>query len=178
VELIDAEVTSLSSEIPISPSMTQDELRVALIAYEKKLFYEKTDFLRLTDCATLDFSSAGRSDVIYNHILVHKYYMNEKASAEIPFSEALVSWYQDVYRPIIAIIREDRLGQHFPGRTSGDLYVWIVQHWDFLKKKYGLGFSLRDATRDFSQKYGVAREGPLAFLARLIDRFIDKKRET
>lgn len=177
VELIDAEVTSLSSEIPITPSMTQDDLRVALIAYEKKLFYEKTDFLRLTGCGDLDFSSAGRYDVIYNHILVHKYYLNEKATEEISFSDALVSWYNGVYRPIIAIIHEERLYLHFPGRTSGDLYVWIVKHWDFLKKKYGLGFSLRDAARDFSQKYGVSRKGPLAFLARLIDRIMAKQGE-
>jgi hypothetical protein len=177
VELIDAEVTSLSSEIPISPSMTQDELRMALIAYEKKLFYEKTDFLRLTGCGDLDFSSAGRYDVIYNHILVHKYYLNEKSPGEISFSDALVSWHNGVYKPIIAIIQEDRLYLHFPGRTSGDLYVWIVKHWDFLKKKYGLGFSLRDAARDFSQKYGVSRKGPLAFLARLIDRIMAKQGE-
>ncbi|MDR0596984.1 MAG: transcriptional regulator [Treponema sp.] len=170
VEIIDAEVISLSSEIPISPSMTQDELRIALIKYEKKIFYEKTGFLRLTDCADLDFSSAGRYDVIYNHILVHKYYMNEQAAGEIPFSDALVSWYNQVYKPIIAIIQEERLYLHFPGRTSGDLYVWIVTHWDFLKKKYGLGFSLREAARDFSEKYGVARKGPLAFLARLINK--------
>ena len=175
VEFIDAEVTSLSSEIPIGPSMTQDELRVALIAYEKKIFYEKTGFLQLTVCADLDFSSAGRYDAIYNHILVHNYYMNEKAAGEIPFSDALVSWYNNVYKPIIAIIQEERLYLHFPGRTSGDLYVWIVKHWDFLKKKYGLGFSLRDAARDFSQKYGVSRKGPLAALARLIDRLMDKK---
>jgi hypothetical protein len=174
-ELIDAEVTSLSSEIPISPSMTQDQLRVALIAYEKKLFYEKTGFLSLTGCGDLDFSAPGRYDVIYNHILVHKYYLNEKSAGEIAFSDALVSWYNSVYKPIIAIIREDRLYVHFPGRTSGDLYVWIVKHWDFLKKKYGLGFSLREAAKDFSQKYGVARTGLLAFLARRIDRFINKK---
>ena len=173
MELIDAEVTSLSSEIPISPSMTQDELRVALIAYEKKIFYEKTDFLRLTGCADLDFSAAGRYDVIYSHILVHKYYLNEEAEGEIPFSDALVSWYNGVYKPVTAIIQEERLYTHFPGRTSGDLYVWIVKHWDFLKKKYGLSFSLRDAARDFSLKHGASRKGPLAFLARLVGRLIN-----
>jgi hypothetical protein len=173
-EIIDAEVTSLSSEIPIDPSQTREELCAALIEYEKKIFYEKTDFLRLTGCADLDFSAAGRYDVIYNHILVHKYYLNEKTSGEISFSQALVSWHANVYAPIIAIIREERLYLHFPGRTSGDLYVWIVKHWDFLKKKYGLGFSLREAARDFSQKYGTAQKGPLAFLARLVDRLMNK----
>jgi hypothetical protein len=177
VEIIDAEVTSLSSEIPINPSMTRDELRFALIAYEKKIFYEKTGFLRLTGCADLDFSSTGRYDDIYNHILVHKYYLNEKAEGEISFSDALVSWYNGVYKPIIAIIREERLYMHFPGRTTGDLYVWIVKHWDFLKKKYGLGFSLRDAARDFSKKYGASRKGLLAFLARLLDRLLNRKGE-
>jgi hypothetical protein len=154
--------------------MTQDELRFALIAYEKKIFYEKTDFLRLTGCADLDFSAPGRYDVIYSHILGHKYYMNEKSEGEIPFSDALVSWHAGVYRPIVAIIQEERLYAYFPGRTLGDLYVWIVQHWDFLKKKYGLSFSLRDAARDFSLKYGASRAGPLAFLARLIDRLINR----
>jgi hypothetical protein len=175
MEIIDAEVTSLSSEIAITPSMTRDELRDALIDYEKKLFYEKTDFGKLTGCEDLDFSAAGRYDVIYNHILVHKYYLNQRVAGEIPFTEALVSWYNKVYKPIIEIIREERLYLHFPGRTSGDLYVWIVKHWDFLKKKYGIHYSISDAARDFSQKYGTAQKGPRAFLAHLIDRFMSKK---
>jgi hypothetical protein len=177
MEFIDAEVTSLSSEITISPSMTKDELRVSLIAYEKKIFYEKTQFEELTGCKDLDFSATGQYDVIYNHILVHKYYLNQQVSGEIPFLESLVSWYNNVYGPIIKIIREERLYLHFPGRTPGDLYVWIVKHWDFLKKKYGGGFSVSEAARDFSQKYGTARKGPLTFIAHLIDRVFNRPAE-
>jgi hypothetical protein len=169
VEFIDAEVTSLSSEITISPSMTKDELRINLIAYEKKIFYEKTRFGELTGCGDLDFSAAGQYDVIYNHILVHKYYQNQQVAGEIPFVESMVSWYTNVYSPIITIIREERLYLRFPGRTPGDLYVWIVKHWDFLKKKYGGGFSIPEAARDFSRKYGTARKAPHLFFARLID---------
>jgi hypothetical protein len=154
---IDAEVTSLSSEIRIDPSMSADELRQAVVDYEKQLFYEKTHFGELTGCNDLDFTAAGRYDVIYNHILVHKYYLNENAAGEIPFSDALVSWYNNVYKPIIDIIEEDRLYARFPGRTASDLYVWIVKHWDFLKKKYGVYFSVTDAARDFSAKYGKDR---------------------
>lgn len=154
---IDAEVTSLSSEIRIDPSMNADQLRQAVVDYEKKLFYEKTHFGELTGCQDLDFTAAGRYDVIYNHILVHKYYLNEHAVGEIPFADALVSWYNNVYKPIIDIIEEDRLYARFPGRTASDLYVWIVKHWDFLKKKYGVYFSVTDAARDFSVKYGKDR---------------------
>jgi hypothetical protein len=171
IENIDAEVISLSSEISISPSMTTDELREALVDYEKKHFYEKTSFGDLTECTDLDFSMPGRYDVIYNHILVHKYYLNQNISQEIPFSDALVSWYHNVYDPIVQIIKEERRSLNFPGRTPSDLYVWIVKHWDSLKKKYGLHYSVSDAARDFSQKYGKTPRGFFHFLAAMFYQF-------
>jgi hypothetical protein len=169
VEFIDAEVTSLATEISLTPSMTSDELRDAVIKYEKNIFYEKTGFDGLTGDNNLNFSAPGRYDVIYNHILVHKYYLNQNREEEIPFSEALVSWYKNVYCPVIAIIREQWLLANFPGRTEGDLYVWIVKHWDFLKKKYG-GYSLARAAGDFSRKYGQSRGRFFRFLALLAGR--------
>jgi lipoate-protein ligase A len=169
VEFIDAEVTSLATEINLKPSMTTEELRDALIAYEKTIFYEKTEFGELTNYNELDFSSPGRYDVIYNHILVHKYYLNENIEEEIPFSSALVSWYNNVYNPVITIIREQWLLANFPGRTEADLYVWIIKHWDFLKKKYG-AYSLSKAAGDFSRKYGQSQGKSFRFLALLADR--------
>jgi len=164
VEFIDAEVTSLATEIVIKPSMTTDELREALINYEKKIFYEKTEFDKLTGFNDLKFSSPGRYDELYNHILVHKYYLNENVEEEIPFKDALVSWYNNVYNPIAAIIKEQWLLVNFAGRTEADLYVWIVKHWDFLKKKYG-AYSLAEAAGDFSRKYGQSKGRFFRFLA-------------
>jgi hypothetical protein len=164
-EEIDAEVTSLASEIAITPSMTAEELRAAVIEYEKKIFYEKTSFGNLTGDTELNFTQPGRYDVIYNHILVHKYYLNQNKKEELPFEETLVSWYKNVYRPIINIIEEDMLCINFPGRCPGDLYVWIVQHWDFLKKENGVHYSVADAARDFSAKHGDSKGRFFRFLA-------------
>jgi hypothetical protein len=169
VEFIDAEVTSLTTEINIKPSMTTDELREALTAYEKNIFYEKTEFGALTGYYKMDFSSPGRYDVIYNHILVHKYYLNENIEEEIPFNDALVSWYNNVYNPVIKVIKEQWLLTNFPGRTEADLYVWIIKHWDFLKKKYGT-YSLAKAAGDFSKKYGQKQGRFWRFLTLLADR--------
>jgi hypothetical protein len=58
---------------------------------------------------------------------------------------------------------------NFPGRTEADLYVWIVKHWDFLKKKYG-AYSLSTAAGDFSNKYGQSRGRFFRLLAMLADR--------
>jgi hypothetical protein len=169
VELIDAEVISLASEINMTPGMTVEELKTAVVNYEKKIFYEKTEFGRLTGCGDLDFTMPGRYDVVYNHILVHKYYINQDKEEEISFSEALVSWYNQVYLPVIKLIREEWITLNFPGRSPSDLYVWIIKHWDFLKKKYGV-YSLSDAARDFSVKYGQSQGRFFRFLAVLAGR--------
>ena len=169
VEFIDAEVISLKTEINIKPSMTVEELTAALIEYEKKEFYCETFFGDLTDYWDLDFSSPGRYDVILEHILVHKYYMNEDIENEIPFFDALVSWYNNVYNPVIKIIKEQWLLVNFPKRTEADLYVWIIKHWDFLKKKYGT-YSLSKAAGDFTKKYGQDKGRFWRFLAMMVGR--------
>ena len=153
-EDIDAEVVSLSTEIAISPSMTVDDLRAAVIEYEKKDFYGKTAFGKLTGDMDLIFTQPGRYDEIYDHILVYKYYLNQNKTEELPFAEALVSWYKNVYCRVIKVIKDEKLCTNFPGRTQSDLYVWIVQHWDDLKKENGVHYSIAEAARDFSEKYG------------------------
>jgi hypothetical protein len=173
VEFIDAEVIGLTAEVDIHPNMTTDELRQAILQSEKNAFYDNTKFGELTGDMSLDFSAPGRYDVIYNHILVHKYFLNELREDEIPFSDALVSWYNKVYSPTIAIIREQWLLAHFPDRTEGDLYVWIIKHWDFLKKKYG-GYSLAEAAGDFSRKYGQSKGRIFRMVALLLDRIFGK----
>jgi len=173
VEFIDAEVISLTTEINIIPSMTTDELIAELIKYEKNIFYGETLFGDLTDYWDMNFSSPGRYDVIYNHILVHKYYLNEDIKEEIHFNNALVSWYNNVYSPVLKIIRDHWLLVNFPGRTEADLYVWIIKHWDFLKKKYGT-YSLYKAAGDFSKKYGQSQGKFFRFLALLVDRIFRK----
>jgi hypothetical protein len=175
VEFIDAVVTTLKTEVNIKPKMTVDELREALILYEKSIFYEKTSFGKLTKKQDLNFSAPGRYDVIYNHILVHKYYLNENKNEEIPFNDALVSWYNNVYNPVVAIIKEQYLLANFPGRTESDLYVWIIKHWDFLKKKYGI-YTLAQAAGDFSNKYGQSQGKFIRHLALMVGRLFNKSR--
>ncbi|MDR0598668.1 MAG: transcriptional regulator [Treponema sp.] len=177
-EQIDAEVTSLSTEVRISPQMTIGELKAALLAYEKRVFYEKTNFKELTGQGDLDFTNPGRYDLIYQHILDHKYYLNLSQAGELPFSQALVSWYSGVYQPIVNIINEENLTGLFPQRTPSDLYVWIVKYWDLLKKKYGLHYALSDAVRDFSSRYGGVRVTPLRLIKSLWTAIFGKGRNS
>jgi hypothetical protein len=152
VEFIDAEVISLQSEIKLRSGITADKLLSEIIKYEKRVFYSETNFGDLTDYWDLDFTSPGQYDVIYNHILVHKYFINSTVETEIPFADALVSWYRNVYLPVMQVIKKYRLNRKFRSRTSSDLYVWIIKQWDDLKRKYGLDYSLDRATLDWTKR--------------------------
>ena len=167
VEFIDAEVISLQSEVQLPPDVRLDTLLAAVIRYEKRVFYSETHFGDLTDYWDLDFTATGRYDVIYNHILVHKYYMNEQQHTEIDFNDALISWFKTVYLPVIAVIDKYTLLSDFKDRTKSDIYVWVVKHWDRLKQKNGNDYSLDDATKDFVklEQASHARHG--SFFTRL-----------
>lgn len=149
---IDAEIVSLQSKIPLEPDMSIEELKSAVIAYEKKMFYDETDYPAVTNADDLDFSEPGRYDTIREHINVHKYYLNEEEAKEIDFSSALWSWHENVFSPIVLAIQEEKLLQLFPHRTYADLYLYLVQHWDELKHKYKRDVGVGDAARDFRTK--------------------------
>jgi hypothetical protein len=163
-EFIDAEVVSLQSEIKLNKPENMQDIVKQIIYYEKRVFYSETCFGDITDYWCLDFTSAGRYDVIYNHILTHKYYMNQNKEAEVSMEEAIESWYSNVYLPLASIIREKRILHDFPGRTLGDLYVWTVRYWDDLKKQFGDTIPMDEAVIDFTKKYKIP------FIKRILNR--------
>ena len=81
------------------------------------------------------FTTPGSYPEMVNHILVHKYYINQNVEGEISFEDAARSWYKNVYAPIVRQIREDKLMLLFPGNAEGDLYMWLVRRWDEMKKQ-------------------------------------------
>ena len=149
-EFIDAEVISLSSEISLSPDMGLEDLKRAVIDFERKRFFETTRLDAQRPGCRLEFSEVGRYDEILAHIREHKWYINLRKTEEIPFEQAAVSWYDNVYFPIVEIITESKLLLRFPQATEGDLYVYIGRHWSELSKRYGPLFTLEEAAEDFN----------------------------
>jgi len=151
---IDAEVIRLDTEITLTPGMTQREIINAIIKYEKNRIFANTDLGTFIEPEELDFTAPGRFHEILRHIQGHKYFLNENRKDEIPFIKAGHSWYNNLYKPIIEIVREERILTRFPGRTEGDLYMWIIKHWDKLKNNNKNNFTLQEAAVNFSSKYG------------------------
>lgn len=155
VEFIDAEVVSLQSEIKLTPGSSLKKMTRQVIAYEKRVFYFETSFGDITDNWSLDFTAPGQYDVIYNHILTHKYYINMNQKEEIPLDEAILSWYKKVYIPVLTVIQNHKIMHHFKGRTISDLYVWMIKYWDELKSKFGEDVELEDIAESFQKKFAV-----------------------
>lgn len=155
-EFIDAEVVSLQSEIKLKNPRNKADIIKQIIHYEKRVFYSETNFGDITDYWCLDFSTTGRYDVIYNHILTHKYYINQNnPEEEMSLETAISSWYNNVYLPIAASITKEHILHAFPNRTVADLYVWIVRYWDILKQKFGGDVPIETAVKKFEKKYRI-----------------------
>jgi hypothetical protein len=154
-EFIDAEVVSLQSEIKLNnPENLQDIIK-QIINYEKRLFYAETCFGDITDYWCLDFTRTGRYDVIYNHILTHKYYMNQGKEEEVSMEDAVLSWFNTVYLPIVTSVRKCHILHKFPKRTLADMYVWIVRYWDSLKHTFGDDVPIDKAVQTFGKIYQI-----------------------
>ena len=152
-EYIDAEVVSLQSEIKLKPSTSKKNILKQVLNYEKRVFYSETNFGDITDYWCLDFTTPGQYDVIYNHIITHRYYINMDKTEEIPFEDAALSWFTNVYQPVIQALEANHIKRIFKHRTVSDMYIYLIKYWDELKQKFGNDFSLEAAVKDFKKEY-------------------------
>lgn len=152
IEYIDAEVVSLQTEIKLKPGSTKEQMIKQVINYEKRVFYSETNFGDITDFWCLDFNSPGQYDEIYNHILVHKYYLNMNRTDEISMEDAVESWFHNVYIPVTSTIDRLHIIKNFKGRTISELYIYLIKYWDELKKRCGNELSLEEAAQGFKKQ--------------------------
>ncbi len=167
VEFVDAEVIELTSEITIKPGMTKDELKREVIKFEREKFYRVTNLDKLRGDCILNFTAPGRYDDVVEHINEHRAFLKEKEGRDISFEEAMLSWCDNIYKPIVKLIRDEKLLNRFYGRTEADLYVWIVRHWDELKRKWGKEYPLKEALEDYKNRFASG------FFNRLKDKLRD-----
>jgi hypothetical protein len=70
----------------------------------------------------------------------------------IRWQAAVLSWYDNLYTPIVQTIRDNKILGDFPHRTEADLYLWIMDHYHFLKEQ-DENIALEDAATHFAQHY-------------------------
>ena len=170
-EFIDAEVVELDSKIPLEPGMSMRELRRRVVQYEREMFIEQYGYLPIP-MGDIVFTTPGAYPELVNHILVHKYFINQSIDdREIPIEEAAKSWYENVYSPIVKVVREEHLLSSFPGNTEGDMYMWLVRRWDNMKREK------KDSTIEDTVKVVEKESGVLGGIKRRVSYLFDILRQ-
>ena len=99
-----------------------------LLEQERDQFLEYTQIKKLRPDAEIALSLPGKYDKLLYHISAHRWYLGEERSSEVPYDDAVASWYDNAYLPLVQMIREQDMMQSFPERTEADLYLWLVDH--------------------------------------------------
>ncbi|HJZ49419.1 MAG TPA: hypothetical protein VKE41_19715 [Roseiflexaceae bacterium] len=124
---IDAFVTELLVDVPLTPELS---VRTLLFAEEYSDFLEWTDLHALRPDERIQFSELGGYLDLVRHINAHRYALGQQLARPIERDEAVSSWYDNVYLPIVHVIREQNVLKRFSGRTEADLYCWVMEHRD------------------------------------------------
>lgn len=148
---IDAEIIELSVTVP--PNST-DTLKEIIIKGEYADFLEKTQLNKVRPGHyEILFTVTGRYDVLVDHIRTRQYYLGLKYQRDVPWEEAVGSWYDRFYKRVVDEIREHRVLHRFPGRNEADLYLWIMDHRYYLKQQYGRDVGSEQAATDFAERH-------------------------
>jgi hypothetical protein len=150
VEYLEADVVEYLTRLPIDTALRPEDLG---ILGEYADFLEETNLDRLRPGGHIEFSFPGGYRILMEHIQTHHYFLGLERQRHVSWEEAVASWYEDFYAPLVDIIRRRAVLPHFPGRTEADLYVWIMDHLHYLRERHGPGLSPETATDDFVRQF-------------------------
>ena len=122
---IDAMVTELLTDVAITPALS---VRNLLLTQEYSDFLEWTNLHTLRPDERIEFSELGGYLDLVRQINLHRAALAREQGHSIDRDEAVASWYDNVYMPVIRTIRKRRLLRRFGQRTEADLYRWMIEH--------------------------------------------------
>lgn len=150
VHFIDAEVIECRAKVPLTPNMTAEDLE-SIGEYAAFVDWSKLDLLRPDQ--NVHFTIPGGYAQLREHISVHRYYLGIERNGPIARTEAVTSWYDRVFMPVVSIIQADNILAKFRQRTEADLYLWIMDHLYFLRERGGNEVAAGDAASDFVEQF-------------------------
>ncbi len=173
METIDAHVIEVRTPVPLTPDVQPDDL---IIKAEYAEFLEQTRAADLLPGVDLSLTAPGQYARLKEHIDVHRYFMGLDLQRDVSAEEALLDWYETVYRPIVEAIRAHGLLRWFPGRTETDLYLWVSDHRYELQEQLGWPVSPAAAVADLAarEKHRPGSEPGAWRQAKTVERYTDR----
>src|SRR5215216_7257070 len=132
---IEAEVRECATRVNITPDVRLEDLENL---GTKVNFLERTSLDSLRPDANIKVTIPDGFDRMLEHIAVHHYFMGLDWKRDISEEEAVMHWYDTVYMPVVQVIRDTNILKDFPGKTEGDLYLWVLDHQHYLAEEEGI----------------------------------------
>lgn len=119
---IEGYVTEVAARVGLCPDDDLEEImrKAAYVA-----FVERNELDRLRPEANLIASSPEAYALLERHIDLHRYVMSIEQKRDIAYDEALIDWYDQIYSPVVQVIREQAALDDFPDQTETDLYLAV-----------------------------------------------------
>lgn len=157
-----AYVTRVKTRVPLTPGVRVPDL---WLKAEYADFFERTNLDELRPGANLEMTEAGQYGKLEEHIAVHRYFMGLDQKRDVSWEEAVAHWYDEVYLPVVELIRRQGILNDFPTRTETDLYLWLLDHRAALEEALGWEVPAESAAQHLASEHGarsrrlVARTG-------------------
>ncbi len=148
---IDAYVTEYMVDVPLDERLSVRDL---LLKEEYSDFLHWTNLAKLRPQQRIELSALGGYLELIEHINDHRYYLSRAQGRDVSEEEAVTSWYDNVYMPIVETIRRHNILAQFPGRNEGDLALWIMNHRRDLALQSGEDPGVEVATLDYATHFG------------------------
>ena len=149
-EQIQANVITFRPDAPVG---TPKDMRDLVLKAEYRSFLKRTRLDLLRPEQKIECTRAVGYRVLLDHIDVHRYVRGIEEGRELTHEEAVISWYDNLYRPIVEIFRDQGLLDRFPDRKEADLYVWTSRHLFFLGERQRVGRDPRRAAQRLAKRY-------------------------
>ena len=162
--VIDANVIELDTPAPVSSA---EDILDLIRDQDAVSFHERTNIAAVRPDARIDLTLPGQYEKLLEHIDVHRWHLGLERKSEVPYAEAVASWYDRVYLPTVEAIRSTNALRDFPNHTEADLYLWITEHHWFLHEHGLAGHDPDEVVRRYVDEHS---ELPHKRIARTIGR--------
>jgi nucleotide-binding universal stress UspA family protein len=147
---IQAYVTEVYTRAPLSAEVQPGELTVKA---EYADFLEWTHLDEVRPRVDLSMTISGQYEVLEAQIEAHRQVISSKKEQEIGYEEAVGSWYDELYSPVVRVIREQGVLEAFPGWTETDLYMRLSKHRATLAQELGYEVEVSAAAADLANRF-------------------------
>lgn len=153
---IQAYVTEVLTDVPFAADTQPDEL---LHKAEYADFLERTQLAVARPGVDLSVSVPGQYERLLDYIDVQRYVMAQRSGHDVDLETAAAAWVDEAYQPIVSLIREMGLLRDHPERTETDLYIWIVDHTEDLRRELGWNVSASALAGALAEGFKLEPEG-------------------